>query len=139
MSAKSPTVSLVVDVRQNRRTQAVLYEPQHLSTSIVVDSPEWFAWLEEARSFAYPVADATKGYIEGFMTVRKERRQRGGQYWVAYRRCQGRLRKVYLGASGELTQGCLDQVAQRFLLAKQARGSLEGENGGFLIGMEVED
>lgn len=129
MSAKSPTVSLVVDVGQNRRWQAVLYAPQHVSRRIAVDSRDWFDWLEEARSFAYPVPDATKGYIEGFMTVRKERRQRGGQYWVAYRRCQGRLRKVYLGASGKLTQACLDQVAQRFLLDKQARGPSEGENG----------
>ena len=131
MSAKSPTISLVMDMRQKQKSQAVLYDGQHLSTSIVVDSREWFDWLEEASSFAYPVPDVGKGYIEGFMTVRKEQRQRGGQYWVAYRRCQGRLRKVYLGASRELTQACLDRVAQRFLLAKQARGPLEGENGGF--------
>lgn len=139
MAAKSPTISLVVDIGQKRRWQAVLYDPQHLSGRIFVDSREWFEWLEEARSFAYPTFHTNKGYIEGFMTVRKERRQRGGQYWVAYRRCQGRLRKVYLGASGELTQARLDQVSQRFLLAKQPRGPLEGENGGFLIGMEVVD
>ncbi len=131
MAARSPTVSLVMDTGPNRKWQAVLYDPEHLSRRIVLDSREWFDWLEEARSFAYPVPDASKGYIEGLMTVRKERRQRGGQYWVAYRRCQRRLRKVYLGASGELTQACLDRVAQRFLLAKQAGGALEGENGGF--------
>lgn len=131
MNTKSPTVSLVVDVSQKGRSQAVLYDPQHLTTGIAVDSREWFDWLEQAQSFAYPTFDASKGYIEGFMTVRKERRQRGRQYWVAYRRCQGRLRKVYLGASGELTQACLDLVAQRFLVVKQACGPSKGENGGF--------
>jgi hypothetical protein len=131
MTAKSPTVSLVVTNGPNRNWQAVLYIAQPVRRRIAVDSRDWFDWLEQARSFAYPTLDASKGYIEGWMTVRKERRQRGRQYWVAYRRCQGRLRKVYLGASGELTQVNLDRVAQRFLVAKQACGPLKRDNGGF--------
>jgi LuxR family transcriptional regulator, maltose regulon positive regulatory protein len=48
------------------------------------------------------------------MTVRKERRQRGGAYWVVYRRQGTRLRKVYVGLSAALTQVRLDQIAAAF-------------------------
>ena len=48
------------------------------------------------------------------MTVRKERRTRGGQYWVAYRRAAGVVRKIYLGRSAELTQRHLARSAERF-------------------------
>jgi len=67
--------------------------------AIELDTPEWRAWLEQptSSSFAYPIYDEQAGYIEGFMTVRKERRVRGGEYWVAYRRSGGRLHKLYLG------------------------------------------
>ena len=72
---------------------------------IVVESAAWFAWLEQetARRFAYGVFDRQLGYIVSFVTVRKERRQRGGDYWVAYQRVGGRLRKAYLGRSAALT------------------------------------
>jgi LuxR family maltose regulon positive regulatory protein len=56
-----------------------------------------------------------KGYIDGFMTVRKERRQRGGVYWSAYRRQGRRLRKIYLGPSSVLTKAQLVVVAAHFL------------------------
>ena len=51
------------------------------------------------------------GYIDGFMTVRKERRQRGTAYWSAYRRQGQRLRKRYIGRSNALTQARLEQIA----------------------------
>ena len=72
---------------------------------IVVESAAWFAWLEQetARCFAYGVFDRQRGYITSFVTVRKERRQRGGGYWVAYQRVGGQLRKVYLGRSADIT------------------------------------
>lgn len=96
-----------------------------------LDTPEWKAWLEAptTRVFRYPVIDARAGYIVGFMTVRKERRERGGMYWVAYRRCQGRLRRVYMGASGRLTKAWLEQQAQRFLAANQAPRQVNEEDG----------
>jgi hypothetical protein len=100
-----------------------------------VDSEAWFGWLEEegTTSFRYPLSDAKAGYIAGFMTVRKERRARGGRYWVAYRRCQGRLRKVYLGASLQLTQERLERLAQRFLAASQGREPLDERRTEFPI------
>src|SRR5439155_1007661 len=76
-----------------------VYDPAHPAEAIRLDTPAWLAWLDAATTtrFAYPVFDPAHGYIAGFMTVRKEQRQRGGTYWVAYRRCRGQLRKVYLG------------------------------------------
>ena len=80
---------------------------------VPLDSPAWFAWLAAATttSFAYPVDNTADGYIEGFMTVRKEHRDRGGRYWVAYWRVGGRLRKAYLGRSEAVTAARLQAVA----------------------------
>ncbi len=82
-----------------------------------LDSPAWFAWLEEptTTSFAYPVSDAAHGWIDSFLTVRKERRQRGGSYWTAYRHVGGHLRKVYLGRSATVTDARLRAIAAALL------------------------
>ena len=58
----------------------------------VVGTSDWFGWLVEATRFAF------RG-PEGTFSARKERagHGRGGWYWKAYRRCDGRLRRVYLG------------------------------------------
>ena len=91
---------------------------------IRLESEAWWAWLEmpSTRSFAYPIYDSQVGYIRGFMTVRKERRERGQAYWVAYRRTGRRLRKIYLGASGQVTQQQLAGAAERFLAMEEAAG-----------------
>jgi len=83
--------------------------------TIPLDSPQWFAWLEAptTTSFAYALFNRQQGYIDGFMTVRKERRQRGASYWSAYRRAGQRMRKIYLGRSLALTHACLEAVATR--------------------------
>ena len=98
-------------------------DPEQPSTPVWLDRAEWFEWLEleGTRRVCYPVFDASVGYIVGLMTVRKERRERGGWYWIAYRRCQGKLRRVYLGASGGLTREKLEQVAQGFLAASTSQ------------------
>ena len=83
------------------------------SRTIHLDSPQWFAWLEAPDNvcFTYALFSRRLGYIYGFITVRKERRQRGGVYWSGYRRQGRRLRKHYLGRSAELTQARLVQAA----------------------------
>ena len=105
--------------------------------SIRLDSPEWVEWLEQPStlSFAYPIYDSQMGYIRGWMTVRKERRVRGSHYWVAYRRSGGRLRKIYLGQSGQLTQRQLAVTADRFLTMETPAGErgkevMPGQVGG---------
>jgi LuxR family transcriptional regulator, maltose regulon positive regulatory protein len=82
-----------------------------------LDTPAWRTWLNDpaTTSFAYPVYNARQGYIEGFMTVRKERRQRGGVYWAAYWRVGGRLRKAYLGPAPAVTVARLQTIATTWL------------------------
>lgn len=103
--------------------------------TIRLDTPEWEQWLEEptTSSFAYPVYDRRGGYIRGWMTVRKEHRNRGGHYWVAYRRVGKRLCKLYLGRSAQVGQSQLGDAAARFLaMADQVEpeASDEGERYG---------
>ena len=74
--------------------------------------------------FAYPLFDPAEGYIVGRMTVRKERRERGGVYWTAYRRTCGRLRKVYLGRSETLTHARLEAIARLLHEANDAHAPL---------------
>ena len=85
------------------------------AASVRVESAAWFAWLEQetAQRFAYGVFDRQLGYIVSFVTVRKERRQRGGDYWVAYQRVGGRLRKAYVGRSAALTADRLATAAEQ--------------------------
>ena len=87
-----------------------------------LDTPAWFAWLDAptTRSFAYPIYNAPQGYIEAFMTLRKEHRQRGGAYWVAYSHVGGCLRKAYVGRSPAVTQVRLQAIAATFLERIQA-------------------
>jgi LuxR family transcriptional regulator, maltose regulon positive regulatory protein len=88
----------------------------HLDTpapAIRLDTPAWFAWLEEPTTtcFSYGLFNRSQGYIDGFITLRKERRQRGALYWTAYRRLDRRLRKIYIGRSTQLTHARLEEIA----------------------------
>ncbi|WP_433306429.1 LuxR C-terminal-related transcriptional regulator [Actinoplanes sp. CA-030573] len=76
------------------------------AAELTVDSPAWFAWLggDDARSFSFRAP-------AGSYTARKERRQRGGAYWVAYRTAAGRQHKLYLGKGEELTGARLTEAA----------------------------
>ena len=76
------------------------------AAGLAVGSPAWFAWLgdDAARSFSFRSP-------AGAYTARKERRQRGGAYWVAYRTAAGRQHKVYLGKAEDLTPERLAEVA----------------------------
>lgn len=46
------------------------------------------------------------------LTVRKESKQRGGSYWYAYKRVNGRIQKKYLGAKSKITLTVLEEVAR---------------------------
>jgi LuxR family transcriptional regulator, maltose regulon positive regulatory protein len=71
---------------------------------IAIGSAEWYAWLETATTFTFRSA-------QGSFTARKESRQRGGQYWKAYRRRAGKLYRFYLGKSAELNPARLAEAA----------------------------
>lgn len=147
MARKTPTIWVTSWGTQIR---AEVELPDQSERGMRLDSPAWWAWLERSttRSFAYPIYDSQVGYIRGFMTVRKETRLRGQQYWVAYRRTGGRLRKIYLGRARELTQQHLAATADRFLAmdAPAAQGGLgtdgqkevmPGQHSGASLGREA--
>lgn len=81
---------------------------------IVLDSPQWQAWLEEATCFSY--ASHATGYR---FTARKERR-RQRWYWYAYLKHDTKLHNAYLGPAQSLTIVRLDRVGQA-LARKVAR------------------
>ena len=98
-----------------RISEQRVYDPIGPDGTVQLDTPAWFAWLaaETTTRFSYPLFDPQVGYIVGWMTVRKEQRQRGGHYWVAYRRVDGQVRKVYLGRSDTVTSQRLHASAYR--------------------------
>ena len=141
MARKLPTVWVAFS---GTATQTEVEMPGSTERAIRLESALWWGWLESAsaRSFAYPIYDQQAGYIRGFMTVRKERRERGSDYWVAYHRVGGRLRKIYLGRSAELTQRQLAAIAERFLSMEAPAGAAQkevmpGQSSGASFGWEV--
>jgi hypothetical protein len=101
-----------------------VYDGELPDGRVQLDSAAWVAWLAAATTtrFSYPLFDPQVGYIVGFMTVRKEQRQRGSAYWVAYRRVAGQVRKGYLGCSTAVTAQQLHAMAYR-LHGKEVGGS----------------
>lgn len=99
--------------------------------AIRLDSAAWWSWLEavSTRHFAYPITDPQAGWMCGRMTVRKEQRRRGGDYWVAYWRVNGRLRKIYLGRSVQVGALRLATVAAQFLAMTRTASSVALEGG----------
>jgi len=83
---------------------ATLVLPESDASPITVDTPAWFAWLEQATSFAFTSP-------AGRFTARKERQARGGGYWKAYRTSHGTLHRVYLGKAQDLTLDRLNHAA----------------------------
>lgn len=77
--------------------------------TIKADSAAWFEWLRHPQhsSFSYQTSAAT-------ITVRRERK-RNGWYWYAYRAVDGKLRKVYLGKTDDLTMGHLREATVALL------------------------
>ncbi len=107
--------------------ERAVQDPALGEQTIPLATEAWFRWLEAAttRRFTYPVFDPRVGYIVGFMTVRKERRQRGGWYWSVYRRSGGQLRRVYLGRSSSVTRARLEEVAMAFRPSPEADAASE--------------
>jgi LuxR family maltose regulon positive regulatory protein len=82
-----------------------------------VGSPDWFAWLTDEAALSFAFRSPAGNY-----TARKERRRRGGNYWVAYRTAGGRQHKLYLGKADRLTAaGLLDAAAALAERVRQGR------------------
>lgn len=106
--------------RTSRVEAGVLYlaDPR-MERTVEVGSGEWFAWLSEPTTRSFILRGP-----HGNLTIRKERRQRGGDYWTAYRRVEKRLRKAYLGKSPRLTAARLE-AADRLLAAQPTQPALD--------------
>ncbi|HEU4322234.1 MAG TPA: LuxR C-terminal-related transcriptional regulator [Roseiflexaceae bacterium] len=94
------------------REGQLVWREQGAARTLAVGSVGWFDWLAEARCFGFVGAG-------GSFTAHRERYQRGGWYWRAYRRQGGRLRRVYLGKPAALTLARLEEAARA--LAQQGR------------------
>ena len=91
-----------------------LYEGQEDDLlALAPGSPAWLVWVSQVSSFAFHGK-------HGSYTVRKERKQRGGEYWCAYARVGGKLTKRYVGRGCDLTPARLEQVAQELWRTPQA-------------------
>jgi LuxR family maltose regulon positive regulatory protein len=94
--------------QENRSTpkviSGILYTEDSF-TGTAIGSPAWFEWLKTATTFYY------LSRCGGTFTAHRELRQRGGQYWIAYRRRAGVLRRFHLGKADQLIIGRLEEVA----------------------------
>ncbi len=99
----------------------LLYQKDGQAYRLSVDTSAWYAWLRTATTFAY------RSEV-GIFTARKEQagHKRGGWYWRAYRRRDGKLHRVYLGTSDELTLDRL-RTAAGTLSAQQTNTGDERE------------
>ena len=108
------------------------------AAGLAVGSPGWFAWLADdaVRSFSFRSP-------AGAYTARKERRRRGGAYWVAYRTAAGRQHKVYLGKGEELTPERLAEVTAKLAgrispaVPDASPGRMDHGAGGLLLATKL--
>src|SRR5947209_14494413 len=100
--------------------EVLTYQQDDSPAQLVVDSARWYTWLEMASTFTFRSG-------EGYFTARKERagNRRGEPYWRAYRKRGGKLFRIYLGQSGELTLQRLRATAALLAGEPSAAGSLD--------------
>ncbi|QBD77106.1 hypothetical protein EPA93_14290 [Ktedonosporobacter rubrisoli] len=115
---KSPTTSGVV------QDGILVYEQDGQKVMVAVDEPSWYTWLETAMSFTFVCT-------EGTFTAQKARagNRRGGWYWRAYRRKQGRLLRSYLGKSANLTLSRLREIAHHLAMRSEDTSMRKGVPG----------
>lgn len=100
-----------------RVDQKGLLTPANCTAPILLGSQQWFSWLSDEANRSFFFENEV-----GSFTARKERRQRGGLYWIAYRSREGKLTKSYIGRSKDLTPERLREVAS-FLASQKLNAS----------------
>jgi LuxR family maltose regulon positive regulatory protein len=70
------------------RDGVLAFDPCRAEQGVAVGSQEWVAWLQQPSSTVFRFEDRAARF-----TARREL-QRGREYWYAYRRQGGRLRKA---------------------------------------------
>ncbi len=71
------------------------------------DEQDFVRWLAEHTAFSFAGR-------AGRLSVRKEGRGSGKDYWYAYRKQDQRMRKGYLGPSAQVTFAQLEELARCF-------------------------
>ena len=108
---------------------SLLYKRNGQVYWLTVGTPAWYAWLSMATTFAFRCEVGT-------FTARKEQagHKRGGWYWRAYRRREGRLHRAYLGTSEEVTLDRLRTIAARLSVQDTLSGSEQEAHQGVFQG-----
>jgi LuxR family maltose regulon positive regulatory protein len=77
-------------------------------TTVLIGSPDCLKWLNSSIGlFSYESQGIT-------ITVKREKRQRGGLYWYAYKRVGGKLSSRYIGGSEQVTIDKLNEITDHF-------------------------
>src|SRR5215831_6016959 len=88
--------------------KTLIFQQDGHEHTLLIGTSAWYAWLETATLFTFRSAYGT-------CTVRKERagNKRGDCYWRAYRQRDGKLQRVYIGKTEEVTFQRLQAVSGR--------------------------
>lgn len=79
------------------------------------DVERWQAWLARGEPFQVE-GMGPEGWIVAYFTARLEQiKNKQSRFWYAYHRADGKLRKLYLGRSVDLTLDHLRAVAERII------------------------
>ena len=104
---KYPKGRLAAEIRYNEDGSYSFFGAEgdeYINKVVFSDSTAYFTWLSNLSSFHFEGR-------EGPFTARKETRQRGGEYWYAYRRL-GKQFGVYMGTTSKLTVSHLEDIAK---------------------------
>lgn len=74
---------------------------------IVLDTPDWFRWLQTATRFCYSSSRSVDR-----LSARREKR-RHTFYWYGYVKSASKLHNIYLGKSEQLTAARLDWACEQ--------------------------
>jgi predicted ATPase/DNA-binding CsgD family transcriptional regulator len=98
------------------RGKLLHYRQHGHEETIIVESAEWYRWLDTVSVFAFKSP-------RGSFTARKEQagNRRGGWYWRAYRKRSGTLYRAYLGKSEELTLATMHAIASQLAAQEDAK------------------
>jgi len=66
---------------------------------------DWLDWLYDHSLFRFQV--------DGFVVTFRRERQRHSDFWYAYKKSDGRLRKVYAGRSEDLSYERLVEIVEK--------------------------
>lgn len=89
------------------------YEVDHTPFVFPLNDASLPSWLKQINAFHL---ETRTGHS---LTARKESKQRGAKYWVAYKRVDGKLRKKYLGDGSKITLTQLEELARSFVQAPE--------------------